>query len=219
MDAIHKMSDPSTFSGESLPPNNFEEPTFVGWLSYVVELPWVQGWMLNPAGEVYPFVEFGDLSPDDTESMVGRWLYDRAKAGFCDSEDRVVAMDVLTRERSFETAMTPDDLTVKIKQAMTTAVQRRLVRGRLWASPVPACDGHLMASEREAVRADRLAVSRRFEFDSEEPFNAYTMLYGKKIAKGGDMITGCTVTDGVAKEFRDFEGRTRVRYYGHGVTF
>lgn len=186
-------------------------------------LAWLKPWMLNPV-DSYPFVEWDDLDISQRQWVVSErigWAMGENVDTFGTLDDSIPPW---IAERVREMDLTSDDQWECAKVAATilySAYRRDRVLKASKDIIQPANAGHLMAEGNVLARVkgmmqDRSGYLRKVQFD--EPVNAYTMLYGDKIAKGGDMLTACTVEDTEEHEITTAYGTIKKVYRARAVS-
>lgn len=182
--------------------------------------------LLDPPGGEYPFFEYSDFDADQRGILLGcrvAWALSRMKKGTLtlnasDALSRHIAdLGAAEDENGWEATVRAAAL---LKAAVKASEEEREVLRKASSGPQPARPGHLMAEGR-ALAVAKGAIkegnyySRKVTFS--EPVNAFTMLHGDNLARGGDMLTAVTITDTEEFTVATYGGRRETRYTAKAV--
>lgn len=146
----------------------------------------------------YPFLEWEDLD-DDQKAIYGTKKVRDALAG--QARPHVAADAVRQVQATIVRAWTIQEARNCIEDAIRHALREEEVTKKGRPHPYPASPEHLMAEGHMLMRARNhiTGVNKCYErtVTFDEPVSKFTCLKGDNLAVGGDMLTGCTVTDTV----------------------
>lgn len=216
------VSDPSTTTAEDVARKVIDDALRAAMRIDYAEgrLGWIEPWMLDP-DDSYPFVEWDDLDMRERAFVLTK------RVGWAIERNRLQIEDTCLSALTFDLEAIPDrhDDQMDATKAAADRLQRAVIESekvrKNSGQPVPAKKGHLMAEGSTLARVrgmlkDGSALKRKVQF--LEPVNAFTMLYGDRIAVGGDMLTACTTEDTQEVELKDSVGRPRTVYISRAVS-
>lgn len=175
-------------------------------------------------GEGYSVVEWSELNDTDRylilRDRIG-WLMKQTQFGQHLTNPDKERLNVLVKHVAVGRTEDHVDATshaIRVALSVVAEVEERMraaQRINAVAHP-PARAGHLMAEGNALVRAKAHLVGSTREYVRkvifDEPVNHFTMLHGDKIATGGDMLTGVTVTDTIESQIVAFDGKYKTIY-------
>lgn len=169
---------------------------------------------LNPPDGAYPFIELGDLTTRQKEQIAlarlgidNMTIATRPQEAVTAAMDRVRAAAIQMSESMSEFQKVCDGIGKKFQQQVDDIIARK---DEVQAGMAKAAPHHLLASESQRARAMFEQGKRKVSFN--ERVCAWTCVSGDYLARGGDMITGCTINDAQEVIDTDAYGNQRQRW-------